>query len=139
MVPYPLQIVQRPDVVVILYEAYNLFRIIPMNVQHPEDLDDTWMGHSVGYWDGDTLVVDVVAFNDRTRVSGYRHTDAMHAVERFRRVDYDTIEYTASVTDPNVFAEPVQYSGNLVLHPEWEIGEYVCAENNKDYAELFTE
>ena len=139
MVPYPLQIVHKEDVLVILYEAYNLFRIIPIGVEHPEELDPTWMGHSVAYWDQDTLVVDVIGFNDRTRVSGYRHTEDMHVVERYRRTSVGTIEYQASVEDPNVFAEPVRYAGDLVLHPEWEIGEYVCAENNKDYAELFTD
>jgi hypothetical protein len=137
MVPYPLQIVHKEDVVVILYEAYNLFRIIPIGIAHPEDLDPTWMGHSVAFWDDDTLVVDVVGFNDRTRVSGYRHTEDMHVVERYRRTGIDTIEYEASVADPNVFAETIRYAGDLTRHPEWEIGEYVCAENNKDYAELF--
>lgn len=139
MIPYPLQIVHKPEVLVVLYEAYNLFRIIPIGVEHPEEPDSTWMGHSVAYWDDDTLVVDVIGFNDRTRVSGYRHTEAMHVVERYRRTSVGTIEYRASVEDPNVFAEPVLYGGDLTLHPEWEIGEYVCAENNKDYAELFTE
>jgi hypothetical protein len=61
----------------------------------------------------------------------------MHVVERYRRTAYNTIEYTATVEDPNVFAEPLVYSGKLTLHPEWEIGEYVCTENNKNYAELF--
>jgi hypothetical protein len=137
MMPYPLQIVHRPDVVVILYEAYNLFRVIRVTPEHPVDLDPTWMGHSIARWDGDTLVVDVVGFNDKTLVSGHRHTDAMHVVERYRRTAYNTIEYTATVEDPNVFAEPLVYSGKLTLHPEWEIGEYVCTENNKNYAELF--
>jgi hypothetical protein len=137
--PYPLQIVQRDDVVVILYEAYNLFRIVNVGVPHPEDLDPTWMGHSVARWDGDTLVIDVTSFNDKTRIAGYAHTEAMHVVERYTRTGIDTIRYEASVEDPNVFAEPVRYSGDLVRHPEWEIGEYVCAENNKDYAELFVE
>jgi hypothetical protein len=95
------------------------------------------MGHSIARWDGDTLVVDVVGFNDKTLVSGHRHTDEMHVVERYRRTAYNTIEYTATVEDPNVFAEPLVYSGKLTLHPEWEIGEYVCTENNKNYAELF--
>ncbi|HEY8519513.1 MAG TPA: hypothetical protein VIN61_05495 [Gammaproteobacteria bacterium] len=137
MMPYPLQIVQRPDVVVILYEAYNLFRIIRVGAQHPEDLDPTWMGHSVARWEGDTLVVDVAGFNDKTLVSGHRHTESMRVTERYRRVAYDAIEYEAIVEDPTVFAEPVRYRGTLVLHPAWEIGEYVCAENNKNYAELF--
>jgi hypothetical protein len=136
MVPYPLEIVQRPEVVVILYEAYNLFRIIPMRTEHAEDLDPLWMGDSIGHWDGDTLVVDVTSFNDKTRVAGVKHTEAMHVVERYTRTAYDTIEYRASVEDPNVFSAPVQYAGNLTLHPEWQIGEYVCAENNKDYSEL---
>jgi hypothetical protein len=139
MMPYPLQIVHRDDMLAILYEAYNLFRIIPIGAAHPEDLDPTWMGHSVASWDGDTLVVDVIAFNDRTRVAGHRHTEAMHVIERYRRTSYDTIEYEAVIDDPNVFAGPIRYAGNLVLHPEWEIGEYVCAENNKDYAELFSD
>jgi hypothetical protein len=139
MVPYPLQIVHKEDLLVILYEAYNLFRIVPIGTDHPEELDPTWMGSSVASWEGDTLVIDVIGFNDRTRVAGVRHTEDMHVVERYTRTDFGTIEYQASVEDPNVFAEPVRYAGNLVLHPEWEIGEYVCAENNKDYAELFTD
>jgi hypothetical protein len=137
MVPYPLQLVHKPDVLVILYEAYNLFRIVPIDRDHPEDVDPTWMGNSVAHWDGDTLVVDVTGFNDKTRVAGFRHTTDMHVVERYRLNADGQIEYEASVEDPNVFAEPVRYAGNLVPHPEWEIGEYVCAENNKDYAELF--
>jgi len=137
--PYPLQIVLRDDVVVILYEAYNLFRIVNVGVPHPEDLDPTWMGHSVARWDGDTLVIDVTAFNDKTRIAGFAHTEAMHVVERYTRTGVDTILYEASVEDPNVFSEPLLYSGILARHPEWEIGEYVCAENNKDYAELFVE
>ncbi len=138
MMPYPLQIVEREDVVVILYEAYNLFRIVRIGVPQTasEDLDPTWMGHSVASWDGDTLVIDVAGFNDKTRIAGNRHTTAMHVVERYTRTGPGTIRYEASVVDPNVFAEPVRYAGDLTAHPEWEIGEYVCAENNKDYKEL---
>ncbi len=136
LAPYPLQIVQKHDLVVILYEAYNIFRIIPLDRDHGEDLDPTWLGHSVGHWEGDTLVVDVVGFNDKTQLAGYHHTEALHVVERYRRTSFDKILYTVSADDPNVFAKPVEYSGELTLHPEWEIGEYICAENNKDYSEL---
>ncbi len=140
--PYPLQIVQRADVVVILYEAYNLFRIIPIGAgpigaEQAEDLDPTYMGHSAGHWEGDTLVVDVRGFNDKTNVGGFRHTEALHVVERYRRTAFDTIAYEATVEDPNIFATPLRYAGNFEFHPEWEIGEYVCAENNKDYNKLF--
>jgi hypothetical protein len=139
MVPYPLQIVHTPGVIAILYEAYNLFRVIRIGADHPDDIDPTWMGHSVANWNGDTLVVDVIGFNDKTRVAGHRHTEAMHVIERYRRTSYGAIRYEAIVEDPNVFAEPLVYEGDLILHPEWEIGEYVCAENNKDYQELFAD
>jgi hypothetical protein len=134
--PYPLQIVHKPDVLVILYEAYNIFRIVPIGRDRSEDIDPTWLGNSVGHWEGDTLVVDVVGFNDKTLVAGFRHTEEMHVVERYRRDSSGSIAYEATVEDPNVFAAPVRYAGSLVLHPEWEIGEYICAENNKDYREL---
>jgi len=136
LAPYPLQIVAKPDLVVILYEAFNIFRIVPIRAAHSEDIDATWLGNSVAHWDGDTLVVDVVGFNDKTIVAGYKHTESLHVVERYRRDSFGAIAYAATVEDPNVFAQPVKYAGDLALHPEWEIGEYVCAENNKTYKEL---
>lgn len=137
MMPFPLQIVHKPDVLAIMYEAYHLFRIIPIGREQSEYLDPAWMGHSVAHWEGDTLVVDVRGFNDKTRIAGHRHTAAMRVTERYRRTDFATIHYEATVEDPGVFAEPVRYAGDLSLRPEWEIGEYVCNENNKDYDALF--
>ena len=137
LLPFPLQIVHTPDVLAILYEAYHQFRVVPIGREHADYLAPAWMGHSVARWDGDTLVVDVRGFNDRTVVAGYRHTEALRVIERYRRSAFDTIEYEALVEDPNVFAAPVRYAGTLTLHPEWEIGEYVCTENNQDYDELF--
>jgi len=136
LAPYPLQIVAKPDLVVILYEAFNIFRIVPIRAAHSDDIDPTWLGNSVAHWDGDTLVVDVVGFNDKTIVAGFKHTESLHVVERYRRDSYGAIAYEATVEDPNVFAAPLKYAGALALHPEWEIGEYVCAENNKDYKDL---
>jgi hypothetical protein len=136
--PYPVQIVQTPNLVVILYEAYHLFRVIPTDGRpHPADLDPTWMGNSVGHWEGDTLVVDVTGFNDKTAVGEYRHTTAYHVVERYHRTAFDQIAYEATISDPNVFAAPWKEAGTLRLHPEWQIQEYVCEENNHDYKELF--
>jgi len=137
MWPYPLQIVQKPDMVVILYEAYPMFRIIPTDGRpHADDPDPTYMGNSVGHWEGDTLVVDVTGFNDKTVVTDFHHTTAFHVVERYRRTSYDTISYVATVDDPNVFVAPWRYGGPLKLHPEWNLQEYVCEQNNKDYRDL---
>jgi hypothetical protein len=136
MLPFPFQIVAKPDVIAILYEAYQLFRIAPVGREHDEYLAPAWMGHSVARWDGETLVLDVRGFNDKTVIAGHHHTEALHVTERYRRTAYDTIDYEALVEDPNVFAEPLRYAGTLTLHPEWEIGEYVCTENNRDYDEL---
>jgi hypothetical protein len=137
MMPFPLQIVHTPDVVAIMYEAYHLFRIVPVGREHAEYLPPAYMGHSVARWEGDTLVVDVRGFNDKTVVAGHRHTEDMRVVERYRRTAYETIDYEATVEDPNVFAAPLRFAGTLTLHPEWEIGEYVCTENDQDYETLF--
>jgi hypothetical protein len=136
--PYPIQIVQTPSEVVILYEAGGYFRVIPTDGRgHPKDLDPTWMGNSVGHWDGDTLVVDVIGVNDKVSVGEYRHTTAYHVVERFERTRFDTLKYSATIEDPNVFAQPWTEEGTFTLHPEWDIQEYICEENNHDYQKLF--
>ncbi len=137
MMPFPLQIVHKPDVIAIMYEAYHLFRIIPIGKEHSEYLAPAWMGHSVAHWEGEMLVVEVAGFNDRTLISGNAHTEDLRVVERYRRTAFDTIEYEAIVEDPAVFAEPVRYAGNLTLRPEWELGEYWCTENDQDYDALF--
>jgi hypothetical protein len=136
--PYPFQIVQTPNLVVILYEAGEYFRVIPTDGRpHPKDLDPTWMGNSVGHWDGDTFVVDVIGVNDKVSVGEYRHTTAYHVVERFQRVSYNTLKYSATIDDPNVFAAPWTEVATFTLHPEWQIQEYICNENNHDYKKLF--
>ena len=137
MQPYPLQIIQKPGLVVILYEAYHIFRVIPTDGStHPDDLDPTYMGNSVGHWDGDTLVVDVTGFNDKTFVGNYKHTTSYHVVERYHRVSYEELDYSATMDDPNVWAGPWTMSSKMRLHPEWQIQEYVCEDNNKDYKDL---
>ena len=137
LLPFPLQIVHTPQTFVVMYEAYHQFRIAPVGGEHGEYLAPAYMGHSVARWDGDTLVVDVRGFNAKTVIGGYRHTEDMRVIERFRRTAFGTITYEATVTDPHVFAAPLKYAGTFELHPEWEIGEYVCTENNQDYDALF--
>ena len=137
-VPYPFQIIQAPKSITIFYEYPNTFRIIPIDGRpHRADLDPTWMGDSVGKWDGDTLVVDSTGFNEKTEVDGYHHTEALHTVERFRRTDLNTVQYEVTIEDPNVFVGPWTETKTFTLRPEVEkIDEFVC-ENNRDYSKLF--
>jgi len=98
MVPYYIQIIQSPTYVVILHEYLSLPRIIEMGVEHQEDPDPFYMGHSVGRWEGDTLVVDSIGFKE-SEVSQIKTTEALHVVERFRRPNFGTLEYEAIIED----------------------------------------
>jgi hypothetical protein len=136
MVPYYTQIVQAPKQVVILHEYLSLPRIILLDAQHPPDPDPFYMGHSVGRWDGDTLVVDSIGFKE-SEVSGYRTTETLHLVERFRRPNLGTLEYEVVIEDPNVFAGPWIITRNFPFLPEHNrVDEFFC-ENNRDYKPLF--
>ncbi len=131
---FPLQIVQTPEQIVILYEYMNVFRIIPITAKHSDDLVPTYMGDSVARWDGDTLVVDVVSFNDKGWLTGTGtfHSDALHIVERYTRVDKDQIKYDVTFEDPKVLTEPWNIHTSLMLREGTRVQEYVCAENNLD-------
>ncbi|MBV8728498.1 MAG: hypothetical protein JO336_01690 [Acidobacteriia bacterium] len=137
-VPYQFQIVEGAHDVAILNGYPGTFRIIPTDGgPHPADPDPTWMGDSIGHWDGETLVVDSVGFNDKTEISGYKHTDKLHIVERFSRPDYNTLHYEATLEDPNVFAKPWTVTRNFVLRPDLaKVDEFVC-EHNPDYTKYF--
>lgn len=136
--PYQFEIVQGQNQVVIMYEYPHLFRVVTIGASHPPDLDPTWMGDSVGHWEGDVLVVDALGFNDKTELpGGYRHTEALHVVERFHRVDAENLEWEATIEDPNVFAKPWTLKRSFPLRPELtRVDEFVC-ENNRDYTPLF--
>jgi hypothetical protein len=137
--PYPFQVIQKQNFVVMLFEYPNTFRFIPLDGRpHSPDPDPTWMGESVGRWDGDTLVVDSIGFNEKTEVSGYMHTTALHVMERFRRVA-NGLQYDVTVEDPNVFAKPWVFPMRVLpARPEEErVDEFVC-ENNVDYSKFFS-
>jgi plastocyanin len=137
-VPYQFQIVESPHSVAILYGYPGTFRSIPTDGgPHSPDPDPTWMGESIGHWEGDTLVVDTVGFNAKTEINGFRHTEALHIVERFRRAEYNAIQYEATLEDPNVFVKPWTISRGFALRTDMsKVDEFVC-ENNPDYSKLF--
>ena len=131
---FPIQIIQTPQQIVILYEYMSVFRVIPLNAKHPDDLIPSYMGNSVGRWEGDTLVVDVTGFNDKTWLAGTGtfHTDALHITERYTRVNKDQINYDVIMEDPNVLTKPWAMRSTLMLREGTRLQEYVCAENNLD-------
>jgi hypothetical protein len=132
--PFPIEILQDSRSVTILYEYMHLIRRIPTDGRgHPADLDSTFMGDSVGKWDGDTLVVDAIGFNDRTWVDteGHQHSDALHVVERYRRTGPDAIAYQVTIDDPRTYKQPWTESRTLTRQSGWTLKEYVCEENNK--------
>lgn len=135
---FPIQIVQTPTTIVILHEYMGVFRVIPLNAEHPTDIVPTYMGDSVGRWEGDTLVVDVIGFNDKGWLTGTgtHHTDALHVTERYTRIDKDQIDYVVTMEDPNVLTEPWTIKTKLMLREGTRLQEYVCAENNVEMERL---
>lgn len=137
--PYPFQIVHTPTLMVIVYEYPMAVRFVPLDGRAQTiDPDPSWMGTSVGRWDGDTLVIDAVGFNDKTEVHGFMHTEALHVVERFRKVENGNLQYDVTVDDPNVWETPwVIPARTFALRPEIEfVSEFVC-ESTVDYQRLF--
>jgi len=132
----PIQIVQQANLVAILYESPPVFRVIPLDGRvHDPDSDPSYMGDSVGHWEGDTLVVDVRNFNDVTwlKDNGLHHSEQMHIVERWRRVG-DTLQWQATVTDPLVLTAPWVVSRVFNRAPgKMIIGEDPCVDRNAKY------
>ena len=143
--PYPFQLVQLPDRVVILYEgASHMFRTVFMDGRKhtAEDKSNpTWLGESIGWWEGnDTLVVDSVGFNGRTWLDyvGHPATEKLHVIEKFRRPDFNTLSYEATIDDPGAYTKPWTTSFKIPFKAGWDLLEYVCLENNKDLVHLGT-
>ena len=129
--PYPFQIVQTPKYILMAYEYAGATRTIYMDGAPPSP-DDSWMGHSVGHFEGDTLVVDVTSLNDRTWFdrSGNFHSDALHVVERYTPLTSDALAYEATIEDPKVFSRPWRISMPLYrrLEKNAQLLEFKCVE-----------
>jgi len=128
-----VKFVQTPDLLVILLEGPPGYRQIFLDGrEHPDfdDYDPAWLGHSIGRWEGDTLVVDTVGFNDRGWIGPYPRTEAMRTVERYTRTDYGSLQLQFIIEDPDVFAEPWVQNMTWDLAPQEELFETIC-ENNK--------
>jgi hypothetical protein len=137
--PYPMEIVQLPEDqrIFMVYEgATHIWREIYMDGRpHPtgDALNPTYLGHSVGRWDRDTLVIDVVGFNEGTWLDyyGHPHTDLLHVVERISRPEKNTLRYEATIDDPGAYSKAWTVSWDIAWNPAGELKEYICQENNR--------
>ncbi len=137
MHPFPFQFIQTPGEVVMLFEVDSLRREIYTDGQ-PRDagLVPLWMGSSIGRWEGDTLVVDTVNFNDKTWLDrvGHPHSDALHVVERFRRTDHDHLVDDITIDDPKAYTKPWTSRLEFKLRP-WKLTEQFC-EDGESFLQL---
>jgi len=137
--PYPMEIIQLPEqkrIIMIFEGATHIWREIYMDGRpHPkgDELNPTYIGHSVGRWEGDTLVVDVVGFNEQTWLDyfGHPHTDQLHVVEKFSRPTKRQLHYEATVDDPGAYSKPFTIRWDIPWNASGELTEYICQENNK--------
>jgi hypothetical protein len=135
----PFKMIQTPAEIVVLPEDNNPPRQIYTDGRTlPADPEPTWMGYSVGKWQGDTLVVDTIGFNDRTWLDafGHPHSESMHIVERFRRSDFGHMDVEVTIDDSKMYTQPFAVKFPARLLPDTDILESVCAENERDRSHL---
>lgn len=138
--PYPQQWFQTAGTMVILYEYMHFFRVIPIgapNRPHTPDLEPTWMGDAIGWWEGDTLVIDTAGMKEwmldatHTEAGSRWHSDALHVVERIRWTGPRTASHEITIDDPKIWSRPWTEEFKMTLHPTWKLLEFVCEENNR--------
>jgi hypothetical protein len=132
MAPYPIEIYQVSGMVLIEQESLNELRHIRMNRQHLKDPDPSYDGDSIGKWEGNTLVVDTIGFNDVTWLDngGLPHSDQLHVIERIRRIDRETLQDDFTIEDPKAYTKAWTASQDYKLHSDWEIQETTCDHNH---------
>lgn len=132
--PYPVEIVQTPAATVFLYETQHLFRVVHMNQEHPADIEPSYMGHAVGHWEADTLVIDSTGFVEHTQIDeqGSKHSAQMHVVERIRKLADGSLEVLFTIDDPGAFSQAWTARRVWEWRPDVRFYEYVCEENNRN-------
>ena len=134
--PYPWTMAATQDRLYFLFEGnIHSYRQIYMDGRaHPQDLNPTWYGHSVGRWEGDALVIDTVGFNDKFWFDfvGHPHTDRLHTIERYTRPTLGALLNEVTIDDPGAYSRPFTVTFTAKLQPKGEIMEYICQENNQD-------
>jgi hypothetical protein len=137
--PAPFKIFQTAGQLAILHEAFNLWRQVFFDGRSlAKEVNPSWLGYSVGRWDGDTLVVDTTGFNGRTWLDqvGHPATEALHVTERFHRTDFGHMDLKITIDDPKAYTKPWSVNEDLKLMVNSEIMEFICSENNRDVPHL---
>jgi len=139
-VEYPVEIVQTPERMAILFESNNIFHVVHTDgSQHPKNLEPTWMGNSIGWYEGDTLVIDTIGFNGKTWIDTIEHpsSDALHVTEHMHFIDPQHLAYDVTWEDSKTYTKPIQNTRVLSrMKPGEELMEYWCMENNRDLPHL---
>jgi hypothetical protein len=128
--PGAMQIAQTPSLILMLFDNYAAARRIYLDRDHPEGVPPTFLGHTVGRWDGDTLVTDTIGFNDLTWLDsmGHPHSTALRVEERIRRLDQETLEIQFLFEDPKAYTQPWRGKKLFGFRPTWELMEYTICE-----------
>ncbi len=131
---FPFEIHQMSNRIVFLYEKLNLWNIVWMDGRQHKPLDKlnpTFYGESIGHWDGDTLVVDIIGQNELSWVdsAGHPKTEKLHLVERWTRVNQQIMHYEVTIDDPGAYSKPWTSSWNMLFHPGAELLDYICVNN----------
>ena len=127
--PFPLQVVQTPGEVILLFEYDSVrHQIFTDGRPHDTTLGPLWMGDSIGHWEGDTLVADTVNFNDKTWLDrvGHPHSNSLHLIERIRRPNHFHLTDDITVDDPKAYTKPWSAHLNFLLRPKWTLEELFC-------------
>jgi hypothetical protein len=135
MAPAPYKIIQTPGLTAMLYERDTTFRQVYTDGRKlPDDPQPTWLGYSVGRWDGDSLVVETTGFNDRGWLDarGHTHSEALHLTERFHRLDFGHMEVQLTIDDPKTYTRPFTIQLKQRLRADSDLLESFCTENEKD-------
>lgn len=132
------KIIQTPGLIVILHEDLTYRQVFLDGRMLPKDPNPSWMGYSVGHWDGDTLVVKTSGYNERSWLDagGHPHTEGLVVTERFQRRDFGHVDLEVTFEDPPAFAKPILIKAEATLAADTELLEYVCNENEKDRPHL---
>jgi hypothetical protein len=127
--PWQFTIIQTSTNVYMLFEYFHTWRVIAMNQSHPKDLDLTWLGDSVGRYEGDALVIDTTSMNDKTWLDnvGHPHSAALHTIERFREINHDTLELSLTIDDPKDYTKSWTTKKTFQRSNSVPLGETICS------------